>query len=124
MTNEFLLELAWKAREKATIWKSRHKVGCAIETENGSVVEGWNIDGEWATSIHSEVCAIVHLTELKEKGIKVAIAADVESFTPCGACLDWLYQFCTQDAILITQNKRREITEYRLKDLYPAYPKR
>lgn len=124
MTEEELFYHAWSAKENATLWKSRYKVGCAIQTKSGRVVCGWNIDGSWGTTIHAEVCAISKLTGLKEKAQTIAIVAEADSFTPCGACLDWLLQFSTEDAILITQNKKKYISRYLLKDLYPNYPKR
>ncbi len=120
MTDLELLQKAWEAREKAYPWKSGTKVGCAIETESGDVIVGWNIEGLWQTSIHAEVCAITQLQG--RKGIKVAIVANTEFFTPCGACIDWLMQFCKKVTVVVIQNKRREINKFFLTELAPHYP--
>jgi len=123
METQELLEIAWGARGSAWPWKSGTKVGCAIECSDGSIVVGSNIEGLWMTSIHAEVSAITKVVEKKQLAVKVAIVAKTKSFTPCGACLDWLMQFSTKDCLVITENKQGEIREYRLReDLCPNYP--
>ncbi len=124
MERSELLEIAWGAREFADPWKSGTKVGCAIECEDGSIVAGFNIEGLWMTSIHAEVCAITKLVGQKQLAIRVAIVAKTESFTPCGACLDWLMQFSSKNGcVVITENKHGEIKEFKLReDLCPHYP--
>jgi len=119
-----LLDNAWKAREYAYPWNSGVKVGCAIRAETGQIVQGWNIEGLWMTSIHAEVCAITQLIKIKTKGIAVGIVSDTKYFTPCGACLDWLFQFCNLDSLILIQNRDRKIYRFRLKNLCPEYPKK
>lgn len=118
-----LLSWAWQAREMAYAWKSGTKVGCAIEDEKGNILQGWNIEGLWMTSIHAEVCTITKLTPDGGKGKTVAIVAETEHFTPCGACLDWLVQFCVVECKIIIQNKYKRVSMYSLAELCPHYPK-
>ena len=118
-----LLNRAWEARKYAYPWKSGTKVGCAILTENGSIYPGWNIEGLWMTSIHAEVVAIVQLVKNKDRGIAIAIASETKFFTPCGSCLDWLFQFCDKDSPVFIQNQDRKIYRFILKNLCPHYPK-
>lgn len=122
MKDEQLLKCAWEAREQANPWKSGTKVGCAILTDKGTIRSGWNIEGLWMTSIHAEVCAITHLAR-NERGLRIALVAEVEFFSPCGACLDWLIQYCSSNASVIVQNKRREIQIITLGELLPYYPR-
>ena len=122
MNDKDLLEMAWEARLKAHPWKSGTRVGCVIETKSGRVVSGWNIEGLWMTSIHAEVCAITQLAPLCDKGTKIILVAETEFFTPCGACIDWLMQFCDRNADVIIQNKRKEISRFKLGELCPHYP--
>lgn len=117
-----LVEAAWLARDKAHPWKSGTKVGCAIEGASGGIFRGWNIEGLWMTSIHAEVCAITQLVGTGQKGIKIAIASECSMFTPCGACLDWLMQFCEPTATIIIANRGTE-RRLQLGSLYPCYPK-
>lgn len=123
MKKDELLKKAWEAREFAYPWKSGTKVGCAILCEGGEIVTGFNIEGLWMTSIHAEVCAISKLVEKGQKGVAVAIVAKTEFFTPCGGCLDWLFQFCDFDSDIIIQNKHMEIRRFKLNELCPYYPR-
>lgn len=118
-----LLDKAWEARESAYPWKSGTKVGCAIETQTGDIVEGWNMEGLWMTSLHAEVCAITKLKPTMGKGMQVAIVSKTTNFTPCGACIDWLMQFCVPEAIILIENKDRVVKQYSLDELMPHYPK-
>ncbi len=121
-TDDKLLEMAWKTRKKAYPWKSGTKVGCAIATKSGKVVTGFNMEGLWMTSIHAEVCAVTKVVEGGEEGVKIAIVAETTHFTPCGACIDWLIQFCDKNSPVIIENKERKRSEYKLIDLCPHYP--
>jgi len=96
-------------------------VGCVIVKNDEIIGKGYH---RQAGAPHAEVNAITKVTAFKEKVKTIVLVADGASFTPCGSCLDWLLQFSTKDAILITQNGKKKIRRYRLKDLYPRYPKR
>ncbi len=121
-SNQDLLAIAWDARENAYPWKSGTKVGCAIETTSGRILQGWNVEGLWATSIHAEVNAIARLGD-KDLIKKIAVVAKTEFFTPCGACLDWIVQFRKDwKTKVIIQNKRNEIKIYEVRKLCPKYP--
>ena len=118
-----LLKIAWNAMELAYPWKSGTRVGCAIRGENGEIVTGFNIEGLWMTSVHAEVTAIMELIRKQTRGIEIALVAKTEFFTPCGACFDWLIQFCKPESPIHIQNKRGEINTFVLQELYPSYPK-
>lgn len=120
--NDLILE-ARRARDKAIPWKSGVYVGCAIKTSSGYIVHGWNIEGLWQTSIHAEVCAITQLAPLGERGMEIAISCPNSTFfTPCGACIDWLWQFCDHEAVIEIETKN-EIFRFTLKELMPHYPR-
>lgn len=124
ITDEELLKKAWKWREYAQAHKSGTKVGCAILTKGNHIAGGFNVEGLWMTSIHAEVAAIIRLlADTLEKGVRIAIVSNTEHFTPCGACCDWLFQFCLTDAIVLIQNDKGEYSSYKLKELMPYYPK-
>ena len=119
-----IVEYAWQARRMAYPWKSGTKVGCAIYTGIGLPVLGYNIEGLWMTSIHAEVCAISKLPERSRQTIKViAIASETEHFTPCGACLDWIFQFSNEKTLVVVSDKNHKNTIYKLRDLMPYYPR-
>lgn len=121
MNREELIRCAWSARESAYAWKSGTKVGCAILTDKDDTVCGWNIEGLWMTSLHAEVVAITHLVMMKQKIKAMAVVAETKMFTPCGACLDWIYQFSIEHTQIIIDNKR-ETKVFMLNNLMPFYP--
>ncbi len=122
-TETTLLTAAWEARDTAYPWKSGTKVGCAIEMDLGGIATGCNIEGLWMTSLHAEVVALVEVVRSGAKGIRVALVADAALFTPCGACIDWLMQFCESDATIVIDNRRDEPKRFLLSELAPYYPR-
>jgi cytidine deaminase len=123
-----LLSAAWEAREHSNPIKSGTRVGCAIMSPSRQIYTGWNIEGLWQTSIHAEVSAICKIKASDLSISLIAIVAAVERFTPCGACLDWIYQYATLDCIIITQNRIQTMVgplvceRYSIKELMPFYP--
>lgn len=72
---------------------------------------------------YAEVVAITQLVAKESKGIKVGIVSEA-SFTPCGACLDWLIQFCDPASYVLIQGfDKGKIQKFRLEELCPYYPK-
>lgn len=116
-----LLNRAWIARSMAHPWKSGTKVGCAIYTDKKKFHAGWNIEGLWMTSIHAEVNAISRLRP-GEKIVAIAVVAETDFFTPCGNCLDWIFQFAIDGCCVIIQNNKRQTYHFSPNDLMPHYP--
>jgi hypothetical protein len=53
----------------------------------------------------------------------VAIAAERDRFTPCGACMDWIMQFATEDCTVFAQSQPGgPVQRYTVKELMPYYP--
>jgi len=59
------------------------------------------------------------------KIVAVAIAAERERFTPCGACLDWIFQFADPETceVYCQSTPNGAVLRYRLGDLMPFYPR-
>jgi cytidine deaminase len=121
---EPLLSEANLAKMTSYAWKSQTAVGCAILTDTGRIVTGANIEGLWMTSIHAEVSAITKMDLNRERIQAIAIVADCERFTPCGACLDWLMQFSQENCAIYIRCKDGRIWESKVFNLYPNYPKK
>lgn len=128
MSEEFdrLLDEAWNVRERAFVIGPT-KVGCAILSETGEVHTGCNVEHRYRShDVHAEVNAITSM--VTRGGLKIkalAIAAERERFTPCGACLDWIFQFADPNAAVVLCQARPNgpITRYILRDLMPHYPR-
>jgi cytidine deaminase len=119
-----LLDEAWRIREHAHVIGPT-KVGCAVLGEDGRVYAGCNVEHQFRShDIHAEINAIASMVAGGCKSIRaVAIAAQRERFTPCGACLDWIFQFGNRDCIVLAQAQPRgQIQRFTAQQLMPFYP--
>jgi cytidine deaminase len=119
-----LVEAAWRVREKAYILGAT-KVGAAVLSSDGNIFTGCNVEHRFRShDVHAEVNAITTMvasgrTEL----VAVIIAAERDRFTPCGSCMDWIYQFGSHSCLVGYQSKEGgEIKLLRADELMPYYP--
>ena len=123
-TLESLATEAWIARESAFLIGST-KVGAALVTDNEHVFTGCNIEHRYRIrDVHAEVAAITCMVVNGHKRIRaIIIVAERDKFTPCGSCLDWVFQFGGPDCIVGFQGKPQgPIEAHQAKDLMPFYP--
>jgi cytidine deaminase len=91
-----LIGAARRAREHADAAFSHFKVGAALETGDGTVVTGCNIENAtYGLTICAERVAIFKaLSEGHRVFTRIAIVADTDAPTPpCGACRQILWEF-------------------------------
>src|SRR5262249_29433459 len=102
---EELVRLAWSVRERAYVLGPT-KVGCAVMTHEGEMFAGCNVEHKFRShDVHAEVNAITTMVGAGRRDlVAVAIAAERELFTPCGACLDWIFQFGSGCCQVIVQS--------------------
>ena len=116
-----LVAAARAARLHAVSDFSGFKVGAAIETSDGVVVTGCNIENAtYGLTICAERVAIFKaLSEGHRKFTRIVVVADTESPTPpCGACRQIIWEFCG-DAEVIMANTTEVKALMRMKDLLP-----
>lgn len=116
-----LIGAARGAREHAHAAFSHFKVGAALETVDGTVITGCNIENAtYGLSICAERVAMFKaLSEGHRAFGRIAIVADTESPTPpCGACLQILWEFGGNLEIHLASLDADKGT-HRLKDLLP-----
>jgi len=125
MTNEQLIELAKKAREKACVEMSGFKVGAALLDKSGEVILGCNIEdpsGIGVTNICAERCAIVKaLSEGYRDFVKIAVVGGSDKLifcAPCGACRQYLNSWCPKIKVIL-QDGEGKIKEYDMDQLLP-----
>ena len=122
--NKISLE-AWNVRENASIL-GKTKVGATLVSTNGKMYSGCNIEQLYRNKdIHAEVNAISNMiSQGDKKFIAIIVVAERERFTPCGTCMDWIFQFGGADTIVAYQNKKEgEIYKFTANELMPYYPK-
>ena len=121
MSDSELIAAARRARRHAHAAFSKFKVGAALETWDGTVVGGCNVENAtYGLTICAERVAMFKaLSEGHRRFRRVAIVADTTAPTPpCGACRQILWEF-GGDLEVILANLRRQTGRYRLADLLP-----
>ena len=116
-----LVEAARRARQHAVATFSQFKVGAALETADGTVITGCNVENAtYGLTICAERVAMFKaLSEGHRQFSRVAIVADTEDPTPpCGACRQILWEF-GGDLEVVLANLTQEKGLHRLKDLLP-----
>ena len=116
-----IVAAARKARRNAQAAFSGFKVGAALETADGAIVTGCNIENATygLTLCAERVAMFKALSEGHRRFRRVAVVADTEAPTPpCGPCRQILWEF-GGDLEVILANLRRETGRYQLADLLP-----
>ena len=122
MSASELVASARRARRHAHAAYSGFKVGAAIETSDGTIITGCNVENAtYGLTICAERVAMFKaLSEGHRKFRRVAVVADTDAPTPpCGACRQILWEF-GGDLEVILANLRRETGRHQLKDLLPV----
>ncbi|MDH7563654.1 MAG: cytidine deaminase [Candidatus Bathyarchaeota archaeon] len=104
-----LLQAALKAMGSAyVLWGI--KVGAAVVAEDGCVYEGCNVES-WVSGLGTcaERCAINHAVLHGNRCIKeIAVVMDAKNDAeprPCGACLQYIYDFAQSARLKIVMAK-------------------
>jgi cytidine deaminase len=116
-----LVEMALEARTKAHAPYSHFQVGAALETTDGRVFTGCNVENAtYGLSVCAERVAVFKaISEGARKFQRIAVSADTDVLTPpCGACRQILWEFCG-DIELTLVNLHGKTETLRLKDLFP-----
>jgi cytidine deaminase len=116
-----LLAAARRARENADAAFSRFRVGAALQTVDGSVVTGCNVEtASFGLTICAERLALYKAISDGHRAFsRIAIVADAPGPTPpCGACRQALWEFGGNLEIVLG-NLAEAIATYRLQDLMP-----
>jgi cytidine deaminase len=121
LSDSELSAAARHARRHARAAYSRFKVGAALETADGAIITGCNIENAtYGLAMCAERVAMFKaLSEGHRKFRRIAVVADTVAPTPpCGACRQILWEF-GGDLEVILANLRRETGRHQLEDLLP-----
>jgi len=117
----WLVAAATDARTRAQARYSGFKVGAALETDEGAVVTGCNVENAtYGLTLCAERVALVKaLSEGRTVFTRIAVVADTADPTPpCGACRQLLWEYCG-DIEVILANLERTTATLRLSALLP-----
>lgn len=121
-----LAQEAWECRERSYTF-SGTKVGAAAMSSDGNIFVGCNVEHKFRShDVHAEVNAITSMVATgRTKLSAIMIVAEQELFTPCGACMDWIFQFGGPSCLVTYQSKKEgKIRKFQAMNLMPHYPKR
>jgi len=116
-----LVAAARKARRRAIAPYSKFKVGAALETEDGTVIEGCNVENAsyGLTMCAERVAMFSALAQGHRQFRRIAVVADTDAPTPpCGPCRQILWEFGGNLQVTLA-NLRRVTGTHRMADLLP-----
>lgn len=127
MTHAFdgLIEEAKLAREKAYVPYSRFKVGAALETKDGKVFHGCNVEnGAYPVCNCAERTAFFAAIAAGYRPgdfSRLAVVADTEGpVSPCGACRQVIAELGTESLSIMLANLKGDIQETNPAALLPG----
>jgi cytidine deaminase len=119
--SDALVEAARAARERAWAPYSTFKVGAALETADGTIITGCNVENaSYGLTICAErVALFTAIAAGHRRFVRIAVVADTESPTPpCGACRQVLWEFA-EDIEVVLANLSGVAARHRMADLLP-----
>src|SRR4051794_23202340 len=117
-------EAAWRVREHARV-HGPTRVGAAVLASDGKVHVGCNVEHRFRShDVHAEVNALTTMVASGGgRAIAVLVAAERDRFTPCGGCLDWIFELGDPGTLVAFQGvPDGEVVALRADELMPHYP--
>ncbi len=116
-----LIEAATAVRDHAYAPFSQFQVGAALETEDGEIIDGCNVESaSYGLTVCAERVAIWKAISQGKRKIKcIAVVADTEDLTPpCGVCRQIIWEF-GGDIPVVMANLKGKTETVQMKDLLP-----
>ena len=116
-----LLERARGAVETSYAPYSEYRVGAALETPDGTVFTGCNVENaNYSNSVHAEELALSKAVEAGHRNFsRIAVSSGArDGVTPCGMCRQSLSEFCADELRVICEGEDG-LTAYTLGELLP-----
>ena len=116
-----LVEAARRVRENAYAPFSEFKVGAALETDDGEIIVGSNVESaSYGLTVCAERVAVWNaISQGKRKIKRIAVVADTEDLTPpCGVCRQIIWEFGGNIPVIFA-NLHGKVETVQMKDLLP-----
>ncbi len=120
-----LSDAAWAARNHAHVIGNT-RVGAAVFAASGNVYAGCNVEHRFRShDVHAEINALATMVAAGEgPAVAILVASERERFTPCGACLDWIFELGGQAMLVAFEPAPGgERQTWRAEELMPFYPR-
>ncbi|RRJ31046.1 cytidine deaminase [Halocatena pleomorpha] len=122
MDDSDLIKQAETALDSAYVPYSEYRVGAAIETDDGTVFTGCNIEtANYSNSLHAEEIAVGTAVAAGHQSFsRLAVVSSArDGVTPCGMCRQTLAEFCNEELRILCAVEDG-IEAYTLGALLPA----
>ena len=120
-TEKELIDAAADVRKRAYAPYSNFKVGAAVETEDGAIYTGCNVESaSYGLTVCAERGAIWKgISRGVTKFGRIAVVVDTEELTPpCGVCRQIIWEFCG-DVPVILANLHGKTETIMMSELLP-----
>ncbi len=118
-----LIEAAREIQSAAHVPYSDYRVGAALETADGSVYVGCNLENaNYSNSLHAEEVAIAEAVKTGHREFsRIAVSSGRrDGVTPCGMCRQTLAEFADDDLqVICDEGEDEPPSEYTLGELLP-----
>ncbi|MDA1307535.1 MAG: cytidine deaminase [Acidobacteria bacterium] len=119
--SDALVAAARAARERAIAPYSNFRVGAALETADGTIITGCNIENAsyGLTTCAERVALLKALSDGHRDFVRIAVVADTDAPTsPCGPCRQLLWEYCG-DIPVVMANLTTVTATHQLAALFP-----
>ena len=116
---------AWACRDNAHVF-GKTRVGAGVLTSEGTLYYGCNVEHQFRShDVHAEINAITTMVAAGHHRIMaILVVADRNRFTPCGACMDWVFQFGGDTCLVgFQQTDGGTVEVHTAGELMPYYPR-
>jgi cytidine deaminase len=119
--HDSLIAAATDARDRAIAPYSNFKVGAALQTADGRVIGGCNIENAtFGLTVCAERVALLTALAAGDRRFRTlaVVSQSREPATPCGPCRQLLWEYCG-DIEVVAASTSGAVSRYRLSELLP-----
>ncbi|GAP62417.1 cytidine deaminase [Ardenticatena maritima] len=118
MTEQELHRYAVEVRQRAYAPYSRYAVGAVVETEDGTLFAGCNVENAaYPQCMCAERVAIFKAVSEGHRRIRRLLLVTEDGGTPCGGCRSVMAEFGSPEMDVIIATPEKIVKRYRLGDL-------
>ena len=115
-----VIEKALQARKNSFSPYSHFKVGAAVESDNGTIFIGTNVESSsYGLTVCAERNAIAAALVQGDKRFTKIVVSSEKGVAPCGACRQVIWDICGDIDVILVDDKGKIMKEMRSGDLLP-----
>ena len=120
MNKQKIIDHTLKAQKNASAPYSKYKVGAALETLDGTVVYGCNVESKaYPTTLCAERVAIFSAISSGYRNFKWLSVATEDGAYPCGSCRQIIAEYLGDAPIFVINSKTMSLLKTSIDKLLP-----